>query len=81
MGGVRKTGQDKQIISAAEAGRLLGVSAQMVRERMKAGAWRIGLVTKTKTGYKYDVSLYLLRKQFGIGGNDGKTSEKETNID
>lgn len=74
-----KTGQEKQIISAAEAGKILGVSAQMVRERMKSGAWRIGTVTKTKTGYRYDISLYLLRRQFGGDNGKGTTKERNTN--
>ena len=44
----------------------MGVTPQMVRERMRSGAWHIGIVTKTKTGYKYDISRALIRKEFGI---------------
>lgn len=36
----------KNIISAAEAARMLGCPAQKVRERMKRGIWKIGVVRK-----------------------------------
>lgn len=61
-----KTGQEKQIISAREAGRLLGVPPQKVRERMRSGTWRIGIVSKTEHGYRYDISRALIRREFGV---------------
>lgn len=56
---------EKRIISAKKASEILGVSPQTVRERMKNGIWQIGIVSKTKNGYKYDVSVELLNKLVG----------------
>lgn len=61
--GVTET--EKKIISARKAGEILGVSSQMVRERMRSGAWKIGVVSKTENGYRYDVSVALLKKLMG----------------
>lgn len=56
---------EKKIISAKKAGEMLGVSPQTVRERMKDGTWQIGIVSKTEKGYRYDVSVALLKKMMG----------------
>lgn len=50
----------KNIISAAEAARMLGCPAQKVRERMKRGIWKIGVVRKNGSNYTYDVSVQKL---------------------
>lgn len=50
----------KNIISAAEAARMLGCPAQKVRERMKRGIWKIGKVSKVGNNYTYDVSVQKL---------------------
>lgn len=61
---------EKKIISAREAGRILGIPAQKVRERMKSGAWDIGIVVKTGNGYRYDVMVDRLRGMIGSKEDD-----------
>ena len=42
---------EKEMMSAAAAGRVLGCSAQMVRERIKRGIWKFGeYIPKEKSG-------------------------------
>ncbi len=66
-----KAEKEKLIISASQAGRLLGVKADTVRYRMETGAWKIGevLPAKGKNGKKrYLVYLPLFKRKFGIEG-------------
>lgn len=56
---------NKSVITAAEAARLLGVTPQMVRERMKRGLWDIGIVVEPedgKIGKRYDISRVKVEK-------------------
>lgn len=45
----------KQILSAAQAAKVIGCNPQMVRERIKRNIWTFGrFISKEKTGNKLD---------------------------
>ena len=60
----------KEVISAAEAARMIGCTPQMVRERIRIGEWTFGRrVPKEKTGRKcdsYEIYVRKLCKKFEI---------------
>ena len=64
----------KEIISAAEAARILGVPPQMVRERIKRGIWKFGRrIPKEKFGGKQDrYEIYTQKMLNQIGGGNAK---------
>lgn len=75
--------QRKEILTAAEAAREIGCTAQKVRERMKRGLWDLGeVIPKGKLGNKekneYNIHRKKLERFLGQPLNDNREKrEKE----
>lgn len=53
---------EKEILSANEAAKILGCSAQMVRERIKRGIWKFGeCIPKSKSGNEFKNTYCIYR--------------------
>lgn len=63
---------DKEILSAAEAAKILGCTPQAVRERIRLGIWKFGeCIPGKKTGKKCDCFVIYRRKLYQhIGMNE-----------
>lgn len=65
---------EKEIISAREAARILGVRPEKVRQRIRRGIWTFGTCApKEKTGRKrddFDISVRKLYEFIGKGGEE-----------
>lgn len=64
----------KQIISAAEAARIIGCNPQKVRMMVQAGLWKFGrVIPKEKTGYhcdRYEIYRPKLERYLGVSGGE-----------
>ncbi len=62
-----------EILSAKQAAKILGVSPQCVRERIKRGIWTFGeMIPKEKTGNKYDSYCIYRKKLYKHIGDESK---------
>lgn len=71
---------EKEIMSASEAARILGCTAQAVRERIRLGIWDFGeCIPKKKTKNKSDTFVIYRRKLYKhMGKTEGDDNGKQT---